>query len=153
MADPQRVVEARRLLAELGVSVADLQTASAGVEMPTVAQYLPRVIAAAGPGARRTYGNYWARMAARWGDRRIDTIAATDIEALQRETVGNAVSRRNSRGGRHAGEHVIAAARAFYVKAIADGLILLRRFVTFALVESFAVVAGFRLGLSVAAPA
>ncbi|MFG1885790.1 tyrosine-type recombinase/integrase [Micromonospora sp. NPDC049102] len=34
-----------------------------------------------------------------------------------------AVSRRNSRNGRHAGEHLIAAARAFYRRAIADGLI------------------------------
>jgi integrase len=33
------------------------------------------------------------------------------------------VSRRNGRGGRHAGEHVIAAARAFFLRAIADGLI------------------------------
>jgi integrase len=81
------------------------------------------VIAAAEPGAGRTYGNYWARMAALWGDRRLDAISATDIEALQREAVATAVSRRNGRGGRHAGEHVIAAARAFFLRAIADGLI------------------------------
>src|SRR5436309_931934 len=31
--------------------------------------------------------------------------------------------RRTSRGGRHAGEHVVAAARAVYTKAIADGLL------------------------------
>jgi hypothetical protein len=31
--------------------------------------------------------------------------------------------RRNNRHGRHAGEHAIAAARAFYNRAIADGLI------------------------------
>lgn len=125
MAEPERVAQARRLLAELGVTVADLQAAeSVGVEMPTVAEYLPRVVAAAGPGAGRTYGNYWARMAALWGDRRLDAIAATDIEALQREAVATAVARRNGRGGRHAGEHVIAAARAFFLRAIADGLIV-----------------------------
>jgi integrase len=124
MADPHRLVEARRLLAQLGVTVADLQTAEAAeVQMPTVAEYLPQVIAAAGPGARRTYGNYWTRMAALWGDRRLDAIAATDIEALQRDAAATAVSRRNGRGGRHAGEHVIAATRAFFVRAIADGLI------------------------------
>jgi hypothetical protein len=40
MADPQRVVEARRVLAQLGVTFADLQTAGAArVEIPTVAQY------------------------------------------------------------------------------------------------------------------
>jgi len=62
--------------------------------MPTLAEYLPRVIAAAGPGARRTYGNYRSRMILLWGDRRLDTIAATDIEALQREAAATAVSRR-----------------------------------------------------------
>jgi integrase len=124
MADPQRVAEARRLLAQLGVTVADLLTAEHfGIELPTIAQYLPQVLAAAGPGARRTYGNYWAQMVALWGDRRLDAISATDIEALQREAVAKAVSRRNGRGGRHAGEHVIAAARAFFVRAIADGLV------------------------------
>ena len=124
MADPQRIVEARRLLAQLGVTVADLHTAEAArLAMPTVAEYLPQVIAAAGPGARRTYGNYWSRMAALWGDRRLDAISATDVEALQRSASATAVSRRNGRGGRHAGEHVIAAARAFFVRAVADGLI------------------------------
>jgi hypothetical protein len=124
MADRQRVEEAHRLLAQLGVTVAELQTAApVGLDMPTVAEYLPRVIAAAGPGARRTYGNYWARMAALWGDRRLDAILATDIEALQREAAATAVPRRNGRGGRHAGEHVIAAARAFFIRAITDGLI------------------------------
>ncbi|GIJ63535.1 hypothetical protein Vau01_110510 [Virgisporangium aurantiacum] len=91
--------------------------------MPTVAEYLPTVIAAVGPGAARTYGNYWARMAARWGERRLDTISATDIAALQHDAIARAVPRRNGRGGRHSGEHMIAAARAFFARAIADGLI------------------------------
>jgi hypothetical protein len=99
------------LLAQPGVTIADLQTTEHdGLELPTVAQYLPRVVAAAGPGARRTYGNSWAQMAALWGDRPLDTISATDIEALQRQAIAKAVSRRNGRGGRHAGEHLIAAA-------------------------------------------
>src|SRR5215471_12130222 len=116
MAEPGRVAQARAMLAQLGVSVADLQATDAvRVETPTVAQYLPRVIAAAGPGAQRTYGHYWARMAVQWGQRPLDTIAATDVEALRREAVTTAVSRRNGRGGRHAGEHVIAAARALFV--------------------------------------
>jgi integrase len=91
--------------------------------VPTLAQYLPQVIAAAGPGARRAYGTYWQRMAAAWGSRPLDTIAASDIEALQRETAATARCRRNSRSGRHSGEHLIAAARAVYNRAIADGLI------------------------------
>jgi integrase len=53
----------------------------------------------------------------------VDEVAASDIEALQRETVACARRRRTTRGGRYAGEHVIAAARALYNRAIADGLL------------------------------
>jgi integrase len=91
--------------------------------VPTIAQYVPRVIAAAGPGAARTYGSYWTRMQAAWGERPMDAITASDIEALQRQAIAVARRRRNSRGGRHAGEHVIAAARAVFSRAVADGLI------------------------------
>ena len=62
-------------------------------------------------------------MVAVWGARPLDQISASDIEAMQHHMVGTARSRRNSRHGRHAGEHVIAAARAIYNRAIADGLI------------------------------
>ncbi|GAA2531032.1 site-specific integrase [Pilimelia columellifera] len=121
-ADQDRVAQARAMLAQLGVTVDDLRR-DARPAAPTVGEYLERVAAAAGPGACRTYGSYWDRMRAAWGDRRLDEIAASDIEALQRSTVAEARVRRTSRGGRHAGEHVIAAARALYNRAIADGLI------------------------------
>src|SRR3989440_7453575 len=62
-------------------------------------------------------------MAAGGGERPWDAIVASDIEAMQRQMAATARSRRNSRTGRHAGEHVIAAARAIYNRAIADGLI------------------------------
>jgi len=120
--DPDRLATARQLLAQLGVTVADLQREQRPTA-PTMAEYLPQVMAAAGPGARRTYGSYWVRMAEAWGDRPLDTIAASDIEVLQHQTVAAARFRRTSRGGRHAGEHVIAAARAVFNRAIADGLI------------------------------
>jgi integrase len=123
-ADPARIAIARDLLTQLGVTLADLhddETPTAVV--PTLAGYLPRVIAAAGPGANRTYGSYWTRMAAVWGARPLDRISASDIEAMQHQMAATARSRRNSRHGRHAGEHVIAAARALYNRAIADGLI------------------------------
>ncbi|MEU1241767.1 hypothetical protein ABZ388_15560 [Micromonospora parva] len=89
--------------------------------MPTVAEYLPAVVAAASPGTRRTYGSSWRRMAAALGEWRIDAVRASDIEALMRQAAAGARPRRNSRNGRHAGEHLIAAARAFYNRAIADG--------------------------------
>jgi hypothetical protein len=121
-ADPDRIATAWALLAELGVSLSDLQD-DRRPRVPTLAEYLSQVIDAAGPGARRTYRPYWQRMATAWDGRPLDTIAASDIEALQREVAASARSRANSRSGRHAGEHVIAAARAVYNRAIADGLI------------------------------
>ncbi|GAA5199567.1 hypothetical protein GCM10023322_75460 [Rugosimonospora acidiphila] len=122
MSDIQTIATARQFLAQLGITVADLRKAERP-PVPTMAQYLPQVMAAAGPGARRTYGSYWVRMATLWGDRPLDAIAATDIEALKHEAAAMALCRRNGRGGRHAGEHVIAAARAIYNRAIADGII------------------------------
>ncbi|WP_327034862.1 site-specific integrase [Micromonospora ureilytica] len=118
--DPDRVATARALLEHLGVTAADL-TDSNRPAMPTVAEYLPAVVAAASPATRRTYGSSWRRMAAAYGDRRIDAVRASDIEALMRQAAAGARPRRNSRNGRHAGEHLIAAARAFYNRAIADG--------------------------------
>jgi integrase len=123
-ADSARIATARQVLAQLGVTLADLQRLDPPASgVPTLADYLPRVIAAAGPGANRTYGSYWIRMAAAWGTRPLDEISASDIEAMQHDTAATARSRRNSRHGRHAGEHVIAAARAIYNRASADGLI------------------------------
>ena len=149
-ADPARIAIARDMLVHLGITLADLadaeraatdqaprsvrssthhvhrrESAGAGLParfaMPTLSSFLPRVRAASGPGANRTYGSYWTIMDRMWGQRRLDQITATDIEALQRHAATTARSRRNSRHGRHAGEHVIAAARAIYTRAIADG--------------------------------
>ncbi|WP_174534870.1 tyrosine-type recombinase/integrase [Micromonospora chalcea] len=118
--DPDRVATARALLEHLGLTAADL-TSNSPPTVPTVAEYLPTVVAAASQGTRRTYGSSWRRMAAALGDRRIDAVRASDIEALMRQATAGARSRRNSRHGRHAGEHLIAAARAFYNRVIADG--------------------------------
>jgi integrase len=123
-ADPHTVAAARQLLGQLGITAADLQMSSDNLAAaPTLAEYVARVRAAAGPGARRTYGTYWDRMAALWGDLPMTSFAATDIEYLKHETASAALSRRNSRHGRHAGEHAIAAARALFNRAIADGII------------------------------
>lgn len=62
-------------------------------------------------------------MAVVWANRPLDCITATDVEALQRQCAAHAQPRRNGRGGRDAGEHVIAAARALFSRAVADGLI------------------------------
>lgn len=73
------------------------------------------------PHPHDTYHHRGGRGATFWGSRRLDQITATDIEALHHHAASTARSRRNSRHGRHAGEHVIAAARAIYTRAAADG--------------------------------
>jgi integrase len=120
-ASPDRVAAAHAALAELGVTMADLQDRSVSPRPPTFAEYLPVVIASAGPGANRTYGTYWARMASAWGERRLDEVLASDIEAMK--NTATARSRRPTRHERHAGEHVVVAPRAVCNRAIADGLI------------------------------
>jgi hypothetical protein len=97
-AAPDRVATARLLLDQLGVTLDDLNRSNTtptdqASSVPTLAEYLPHVIAAAGPGANRTYGNYWRRMLAAWGDRRLDQITASDIEALQHAAAATATSR------------------------------------------------------------
>jgi hypothetical protein len=103
-ADPARVATAHLLLTQIGVTLADLKNSSVHRQpAPSVAEYLPTVMAAASPAASRLYGTYWNRMAVAWGDRPLDTIVASDVEALQRQAVATARRRRNSRGGRQAG--------------------------------------------------
>ncbi|NLU81084.1 site-specific integrase [Micromonospora sp. HNM0581] len=120
-ADPSRIVTARQMLAHLGLTPADLAAQPEPARrIPTLAEYLPVVVAAASPGTRRTYGTYWNRMALVLGHLRLDEVTASDIEALMRQVTATARSRRTGRQGRHAGEHVIAAARAVYRRAIAD---------------------------------
>ncbi|WP_306209259.1 tyrosine-type recombinase/integrase [Actinoplanes sp. RD1] len=121
-ADPDRIATARALLEQLGLTVADLQL-SKSTSAPTIREYLPRVREAASAASNRTYGSYWNRMADAWGDRSVAAISATDVEALQRRCARTARQRRNGRGGRHAGENLISAARAFFNRAIADGII------------------------------
>jgi hypothetical protein len=79
----QRVATARRLLVELGVTLIDLvdqEPQQTGCRPGRTT--FPRVIAAAGPGATRSYGTYWARMATAWGPRTLTEVAASDIEAI-----------------------------------------------------------------------
>ena len=119
--DEKTVTAARLLLDQLGLTPDDLHWIP--VRAPTFAEYLPVVRAAAGLGANRTYGSYWDRIHHAFADRHLDEVAATDIEVLMRQTMATTVPRRNSRGGSYAGEHLLAATRALYTRAIADGLI------------------------------
>ena len=72
--DLDTIHAARVLLAQLNLSPDDL-TWIPPATVPTLADYLPTVIAAAGPGARRTYGSYWRRIHAAFGDRHLTRSA------------------------------------------------------------------------------
>lgn len=115
------VQAARLLLARLGLSPEDLLQRSADV--PTFADYVPKVATAAGPGARRTYSSYWNQIVAAFGDTRLDQPDATDIEILMRQTMNTRIVRRTDRGGHSTGEHLLAAMRTIYTHAIRDDLL------------------------------
>jgi hypothetical protein len=90
---------------------------------PTFADYIPIIDAAVTDGTRRAYGSYGKRINQHWGHRRIDEPTPSEIKHLVEQAKINLVPRRNARGGRSAGEHLIAALRCLYRHAEHDGLI------------------------------
>ncbi|NED53151.1 site-specific integrase [Micromonospora aurantiaca] len=115
---------ARLLLARMGISPADLvEAASDRPPAPTFAEYVPVVAAAVSDGTRRAYGSYWKRVLEHWGQRRLDEPTPSEIEQLAEYTKKHVVTRRNARGGRSAAEHLIAALRCLYKRAVADGYV------------------------------
>jgi integrase len=116
-------VEAARLLLDrMGISMADLLgTQPPRPQAPTFAEYVPVVAAAVSPGTRKAYGSYWNRVVQAWGNRPIDEPRPSEIEQLRSQVQANVVARRNSRGGRSAAEHLVAALRCLYRRAVADG--------------------------------
>ena len=121
----QAAVDAALVLLErMGLSPVDL----AGVPharrpVPTFAEYVPVVSAAVSAGTRRAYGSYWNRVIEQWGGRRLDEPAPSEIRQLMAFVKTQVVTRRNARGGRSAQEHLVAALRCLYQRAVEDGLI------------------------------
>jgi integrase/recombinase XerC len=115
---------ARLLLARMGLSPTDLLTTpQLRAPIPTFAEYIPLVSAAVTDGTRRVYGSYWNRIHDHWGHRHLDEPTPSQIKQLVEHVKVNVVARRNARGGRSAGEHLIAALRCLYRHAEDDGLI------------------------------
>ncbi|MFV2104877.1 tyrosine-type recombinase/integrase [Micromonospora sp. LOL_024] len=115
---------ARLLLARMGISAADLVEAPTSRPVaPTFAEYVPVVSAAVSVGTRRAYGSYWKRVVEQWGQRRLDEPTPSEIEQLGEYVKAHVVARRNARGGRSAVEHLVAALRCLYKRAVADGFI------------------------------
>jgi integrase/recombinase XerC len=124
-APQQAVVEAAMVLLErMGLSPADLAAAPRGrPAVPTFAEYVPVVSAAVTAGTRRAYGSYWNRVVEHWGSRRLDEPTPSEIRQLMAWVKTHVVARRNARGGRSAEEHLVAALRCLYRRAVGDGLI------------------------------
>jgi integrase len=74
-------------------------------------------------GTRRAYGSYWNRIVEHWGGRRLDEPTPSEVRQLMTWVKTNVVARRNARGGRSAQEHLVAALRCLYRRAVEDGLI------------------------------
>jgi hypothetical protein len=121
----QAVVEAALVLLErMGLSPADLTAAPQNrPAVPTFAEYVPVVSAAVTAGTRRAYGSYWNRIVEHWGGRRLDEPTPSEIRQLMIYVKTHVVRRRNARGGRSAEEHLVAALRCLYQRAVDDGLI------------------------------
>ena len=124
-ASRQAVVEAALVLLErMGLSPADLAAVpQARKPVPTFAEYVPVVSAAVSAGTRRAYGSYWNRVIEHWGGRRLDEPTPSEIRQLMAYVKTHVVARRNARGGRSAEEHLVAALRCLYQRAVDDGLI------------------------------
>jgi integrase/recombinase XerC len=123
---PERaVVEAALVVLErMGLSPADLTAvAQPRKPVPTFAEYVPVVSAAVSGGTRRAYGSYWNRITQQWGDRRLDEPTPSEIRQLMAYIKTHVVARHNARGGRSAQEHLVAALRCLYQRAVDDGLI------------------------------
>ena len=119
----QAAVEAALLVLErMGLSPADLTAvARRRPAVPTFAEYVPVVSAAVSAGTRRAYGSYWNRVIEHWGSRRLDEPTPSEIRELMTHVKTHVVARRNARGGRSAQEHLVAAVRCLYQRAVEDG--------------------------------
>ncbi len=116
---------ARLLLARMGIKPEQLLSAehAANRNMPTFREYIGRVSDAVPLPTRRAYDTYWRRIVDAWGNRRIDEPTPLEVKQLCENLKVHVVARKNSRGGRSAAEHLIAALRCIYQHAASDGLI------------------------------
>lgn len=115
----------RLLLARMGITPEQLlkKEHAANAYMPTFREYIGQVSNAVSIGTRRAYQTYWRRIVEEWGDRRLDEPTPLEIKHLCENIKGQVITRKNSRGGRSATEHLIAAFRCIYRHAADDGLI------------------------------
>jgi len=123
-AGPPELEAARLLLSRMGIDPKDLvETAVERPPVPTFEEYIPAVAKTLTKESARVYGTYWKQILLRWGQRHLDEVTASDIQAMLEYIKTNALERRTSRGGRSAGETFIASIRCIYRHAEKDALI------------------------------
>ncbi len=116
------VEAARIVLQRLGVRPEDLINGDAtSTATPTFGEYIPRLRTAVPAGTSRAYASYWRRIETLWHDRRLDEPTSSELKQLVETARTQAIVRRNSRGGRSAAEHMVAAIRCLYRHAHDDG--------------------------------
>lgn len=119
-ADPARLDLLRNLATELGLPAAYTHP---GLPVPTIAGYLPTVLAATPVTTHRTYRTYWQRAAEFFPTQRLDELTTTDVLTFRQHVIAAARVRRTARGGRFAGVTALRALRLLYRLAVADHLI------------------------------
>jgi integrase len=123
-----RHLRARALLGEahaLGIGLSDLMAASTEPEasVPTVAAYIEAIAGTFTAGTSRTYQPYWRLAAAKLGDRGLDHITVADVQAVVDAAASRARRSRPDSTGRASRESCIAALRALFARAAAEGLV------------------------------
>ncbi|MFE9580544.1 tyrosine-type recombinase/integrase [Nocardia sp. NPDC006044] len=111
---------AHQLLERLGVRPEELLAAAGDRAVPTFGEFIPRVSVTVSDGARRTYGPYWRRLDGLWHERTLDEPTAAELNEIVQQTQQGALTKRNSRGGRSAAEHMVSAIRCLYQFAVDD---------------------------------
>jgi integrase len=124
--DANNIALVRQLMDSLGVTAADLDADAlvpASRPVPTVEAFHATVLALATDGQRRTYANHWRSLVEAYGERPVNGLRKTELEALAQAAKRNARTRANSRKGSGAEENCVAALRHFFTKAVDDGLL------------------------------
>ncbi|MCC3311446.1 integrase [Nocardia sp. 852002-20019_SCH5090214] len=121
MTSAETVSAARVLLAQMGLSPADLVESPASV--PTFAIIVPQVRTTLKSGTLRTYDTHLRRLETEWAARRLDEPTQADLEDMARAVQERARTNRASRGGGSAVEHFVGAVRCVYRFAEKNGWI------------------------------
>ncbi|AVH20257.1 tyrosine-type recombinase/integrase [Nocardia cyriacigeorgica] len=117
----EAIAAARLLLAQMGISPADLVTSPTST--PTFGEVIPKVRSRLSAGTLRTYNSAFNHLLDKWSDTRLDAISKDDLEQMKRAIQSGARVNRASRGGTSAAEHFVGATRCVFRFAEDNGWI------------------------------